>query len=115
MTRLIGWLIANGLTLWLLARLMPHQVSYDNTWATIVVFAIVLTLLDLVLAPILRFFTWPLSCLTLGLFSLLVNGVVFYLAGRLVSQIHITFLGAVVGGVVAGILSSILTSVLRRD
>ncbi|HEU5423177.1 MAG TPA: phage holin family protein [Nitrolancea sp.] len=114
MARIVGLLVANGLTLWLLARFMPRQVSYDQTWQTIIAFAAVLTLLDLILAPILRLITWPLSCLTLGLFSLIVSGAVFYLGGRLAGGVEITYLGALVGGIVAGIVSSTLTTALRK-
>ncbi|HET7035298.1 MAG TPA: phage holin family protein [Thermomicrobiaceae bacterium] len=114
MVRILAWLVANGLTLWLLARFMPRQVSYNHTWETVIVFAAVLTLLDLILAPILRFITWPLSCLTLGLFSLIVSGAVFYLGGQLAGGIEITYLGALVGGIVAGILSSTLSTALRK-
>lgn len=113
-TKLIALLTANGLTLWLLARLIPEQVGYDQTWATVVAFAAVLALLNLLLAPVLRMLTWPLSCLTLGLFSVVVSGVVFYLGGALVAGVHVSFVGALIGGAVAGFLSSLLLSALRR-
>ena len=113
-TRLVALLLANGLALWIVARLLPAQVSYDQTWATIIAFAVVLGVLNFLLAPVLRMLTWPISCLTLGLFSLIVSGFVFYLGGRLVSGVSITFLGAIVGAIIASVLNSLILSVLRR-
>jgi putative membrane protein len=111
--RVLGHLIANGLTLVILANVIPSQVSYaDNE--TLVLFAIVLTLLNLLVRPLLQLVTLPLTCLTLGLFSLVVNAVVFYWGASLVHTIHMTFFGAFVGAIVAGVLNSLVTNALKR-
>jgi putative membrane protein len=114
MGRLIAHLIANGLTLILLAAVMPSQVSYGSYEAA-AIFAVVLTLLNLILRPILQLIALPLTCLTLGLFSLVVNAAVFYLASRISAETSITYLGAFVGALVAGVLNSALTSTFDRD
>ncbi len=108
LAKLILYLIANGATLVILAKILPHQVSY-NDYATVAIFAVVLMLLNALVRPILKLVTLPLTCLTLGLFALVVNGFVFYVGGRLVSGISMTFLGALVGAIIAGILNGALS------
>lgn len=107
--RLLAHLIANGVTVILLAALMPSQVSYADDRA-VVVFAIVLALLNLILRPILQVIAFPLTCLTLGIFSLIVNAAVFHLASRLSEDVTISYLGAFIGAIVAGVLNSALSN-----
>ncbi|ACZ37925.1 phage holin family protein [Sphaerobacter thermophilus] len=114
MTRLIAHLIANGLAVVLLARLIPEHVGYTDT-AAVVIFAIVLALLNAVLRPILQLVALPITCLTLGIFALVVNAVVFYLAGALIAGIQITFIGALVGSVTESVLSGILWRLFATD
>jgi len=113
-TRLIAHLIANGLAVVLLARLIPEQVGYTDT-AAVVIFAIVLALLNAVLRPILQLVALPITCLTLGIFALVVNAVVFYLAGALIDGIQITFIGALVGSIAESVLSGILWRLFKTN
>lgn len=63
--------ILMGITLFLLALLLPN-ISYTD-WTTIVFAAIVFTLVNKVVKPIIKLLTLPINFLTLGLFSVLVN------------------------------------------
>lgn len=112
LARLILYLVANGATLIILASIMPHNVSYDD-YAAVVIFAVVLTVLNASVRPLLKLITAPLTCLTFGLFALVVNGVVFYVGARLVNGITITFLAALVGAIIAGFLNGALTRVFE--
>ncbi len=100
--------MANGATLVIIGAILPNQVSYDN-YTTVAIFAVVLTVLNAMVRPVLKLVTLPLTCLTFGLFALVVNGVVFYVGARLVSGITITFLGALVGAIIAGLINGALT------
>ncbi|MGA7671805.1 MAG: phage holin family protein [Nitrolancea sp.] len=102
------YLVANGATMVIIAAILPNQVSYDD-YTTVAIFALVLTVLNLSVRPILKLITLPLTCLTFGLFALVVNGVVFYVGARLVSGITITYLGALVGAIIAGLINGALT------
>ncbi|MBX6340896.1 MAG: phage holin family protein [Thermomicrobiaceae bacterium] len=113
MTSLLAHLVANALAVVVLANVLPHEVAYSSTEA-VIVFAIVLAVLNAVVRPVLSLIALPVTCLTLGLFAVIVNAIVFYLAGRLSAGISITFLGAIVGAVVAGVLNGLLSDALRR-
>lgn len=112
--RILAHLVANGLALVILARLIPDDLNYDTT-ETVVIFAIVLAILNFLIRPVLHLIAFPLTCLTLGLFSIVINAVVFYAAARLVEGIEITALGALVGTVTVSLLTGILSSVFKED
>ncbi len=110
LVKLILYLIANGATLIILAAAMPNRVNYDN-YTTVAIFAVILMVLNALVRPILKLITLPLTCLTFGLFALVVNGFVFYVGARLVSGITITFLAALAGAIVAGLINGALTRI----
>lgn len=91
--------------------------------------AVILTLLNVLLKPIIKILFLPINALTLGLFSLVINAGVFYLFLRLVPAIRIsawTFPGFTFEGItlpktqlgyfgtifVASFISSLITNLL---
>jgi len=65
--------------------------------------------------PILKFISFPITCLTIGLFSLVINGVVLYLTAAL-SPIDITHFGAAfLGALVVGIINWFLGIIFLSD
>lgn len=108
LAKLVLYLIANGATIVILAKLLPNQVGY-NDYTTVAIFAVVLMVLNALVRPILKVVTLPLTCLTFGLFAVVVNGFVFYVGARLVTGITITFLGALIGAIIAGIINGALS------
>jgi putative membrane protein len=78
-------------------------------WQSVLAGALVLGLLNAFLRPILIFLTLPVNVLTLGLFTLVVNGLVFYLAASLVKGFYVAgFWSAVVAALVFSIISFFL-------
>ncbi len=68
--------------------------------------AIVLGLVNALVRPILTILTLPITILTLGLFYLLVNGFVFFLASKIVPGFEVAgFWWAVLGALVVGVIS----------
>ncbi len=113
-TKLLLYLVANGATLVILAAIFPNRVSYTN-YGTVAAFAIVLMILNASIRPLLRFVTAPLTCLTLGISALVVNGVVFYVGAKLVKGVTITFVAALVGAIIAGVINGALSRAFERD
>ncbi|UCC66576.1 MAG: phage holin family protein, partial [Deltaproteobacteria bacterium] len=57
--------------------------------------------------------TLPISILTLGLFLLVINGLMLWLVAALVQGFHVNgFLGAVFGSILISIVSWLLSSVV---
>jgi putative membrane protein len=106
--------IASALALALTAWLLPG-VSVTSP-AALLVAALVLGLLNAVVKPVLVLLTLPLTILTLGIFYLVLNGVMFALASVLVPGFQVAGFGsAFVGALVMGLGSMILSAVLRGD
>jgi putative membrane protein len=80
-------------------------VSYNNNWVTLAIFAAVLALLNTFVKPILAFISIPFTCLTGGLFLIVINTALFYLASILVPDIYVSgFWGALVGAIAISVV-----------
>ena len=110
---LIKWIV-NSTALLVVAHIVSG-VSVDN-WVTVFVAALVLGLLNAFLRPVLIFLTLPVTVLTLGLFTLVINAVLFYMAAYLVSGFHVAgFWQAFVAAFVFSIVSFLLNILLSAD
>jgi putative membrane protein len=78
-------------------------------WQSILAGALVLGLLNAFLRPLFILLTLPVNVLTLGLFTLVVNGFIFYLAASLVKGFYVAgFWSAMVSALVFSIVSFFL-------
>jgi putative membrane protein len=75
-------------------------VTYGNDWVTLAIFAAVLALLNTFIKPVLKVLAIPLTCMTFGLFTIVINVALFALAAWLVPSFQVAgFWGALVGAV----------------
>jgi putative membrane protein len=93
-------------------------ISVDS-WVTAVIFAVVLGLFNALVRPILLLVTCPLTLLTLGLFTFVVNAMVFWLAAQLVTGFAVGgplngFGGAFVGSLAVTICTAIADRFLEE-
>ena len=84
--RFIARLIGNGVGLWLATLLVGgiHMTPTATTGQTVLAFAVValvLTLVNAIVRPIVKLISLPLYLLTLGLFFLVVNALMLMLTG----------------------------------
>jgi putative membrane protein len=76
---------------------------------TVLLGAAVLALINATLGRVIKFLTIPLNCLTLGLFSLVVNAAMLMLAGSLkIGFVVDDFLAALVGSLVLAVVYGLL-------
>ncbi len=110
--RLIAYLVA-GLLAVLIAGFISQErlIGYEDR-ASVLIFALVLGAINAYIRPVIQLLALPLSCLTFGLFSLVVNAALFGVAAWLVPGITVSILGALVGAVITGILSGVIFSIL---
>ena len=74
--------LLNGLAVFLTAYLLPN-VDVDG-YGTALIVALVLSIANVIVKPILILFTIPITILTLGLFLLVINAFIILLADYLV-------------------------------
>jgi putative membrane protein len=112
-------ILINGLGLLLVTRLVPGIAwPIDLTSAggllTLLGAGMVLGLLNLLVKPLLVLFSIPLLVVTLGLFYLVINGLVLKLADLLLDSLSIAgFWPAVVGGLVLSIFNLLVRWLVR--
>src|SRR5258708_1231990 len=89
-------LLATAAAVLLASTLFPHfiQVNSYSRFVAVVIFALLLGVLNAFLRPILLLLTLPLNLLTLGLFTLVVNAIVFWLASQFDIGVHVADFGA---------------------
>lgn len=86
-----------------------------NGWIAYAAMALILSVVNMIVRPILKFFAFPLTVITLGLFLLVINAVTFWLAswlavhyfevGFYVDDFMSAFWGALIVSVVSSVLS----------
>lgn len=107
-------LLLTALAVVLLAKLLPG-VSVDG-YLTAIIVAIVLALLNFIVKPILVLFTLPVTVLTLGLFLLVINAIIIFLADGFVSGFEVDgWLIAIIFSLLLSLVQSILFSILKKD
>jgi putative membrane protein len=87
-----------------------------KSFVAALVAAIVIGLVNAFIRPILRFFAFPITLLTFGLFTFVINAVTLLLASKLTpgSDFQINgFLPALLGSIVLAIVSSVINYFLR--
>jgi putative membrane protein len=105
---LLSWIIGT-ITILIVAYLLPGVRVAGLSSAIIA--AAILGILNALVKPILVFFTLPLTILTFGLFLVVVNALVFLLAGSLFRGFKVDSFGS---ALIASIIVSVVSFVLNR-
>ncbi len=120
MKLLLRWIITT-LSLFVAAALVPGIRVGRDAWSAFAVMAIILGLINAFVRPILKLLSCPLIILTLGLFSLVINGVTLWLASAIaVDWFHVGFyvdgfLPAFLGAIIVSLVSVVLTAIFREE
>jgi putative membrane protein len=98
-----------------LASRIVSGVSFSG-WQSLVLMGVVLTVAHGIIKPIIKIITLPITILTLGLFTLVINAALFWFAGSIISGFIVsTFVAAFWGSVVVSIVSGILSTFIDKD
>jgi putative membrane protein len=109
---LVVWLV-NTAALAAVAYLMP-SVSIASAGAALVA-ALVLGLVNAVVRPLLVLLTLPVTVLTLGLFILVINGLLFWAVAELVPGFQVAgFWAGVLGALVFSLISWLLSALVLK-
>ena len=132
MTRFLVRLGINVVAIYAAIRLVPEiyaafrpgqgLVVESTNWLTIVILAIILGLVNALVAPLLKFLTCPFIMITLGLFTLLINTFLFWLTGQIGGLFGVgfqadfiaSFLGALIVAIINVVLSAIFKDQLKH-
>lgn len=124
-------LLIDAAALWVAAWLIPGITirpgeTVDPDWQTAVsiltflLVSLIFGVINAVLKGVLKFLSLPLTCLTLGLFTFVVNAFLFWLTSVVSNwfpvefTINSFFWDAILGAIIVTIVSAILNSILVR-
>ncbi len=113
MKLILVWLL-NAIALLAVAYLVPdiHVAGFGAA----LVAALVIGLLNMLIRPLLVLLTLPITVLTLGLFILVINGVLFYAAGSWLEGFEVkTYLAGMIGALLYSIFSWLLSALLVKN
>ena len=119
MKLLIRWVIV-AVSLFVAAWLVPGIRVEGNAWLIFAVMAVILGLVNAIVRPILAFLTCSLVIFTLGLFLLVINALMLWLASTIaVNWFHVGFYvdgfwAAFLGALIVSIVSLILSAFVRE-
>lgn len=111
----IRWAL-NSLGLWVAVRIFGTGYSNDDLSAGFWVFVLaglIFSIMNSVLRPIVIILSLPAILVTLGLFTLIVNGLMVYLSLQLTPGLSMTFWNSVLTGMVLSLVNYIVSSALE--
>ena len=117
-------LVVNAVAIWLTALLLDGvSLTEREGWDQVLVVAVVglvFTLVNLVVKPVVHLFALPLTILTLGLFSLVINALMLLLTSWLTSFVEWGlfvdgFWWALLAALIISVISWVLNAILSVD
>ena len=107
-------ILLNAVAVFILAHLLSGV--YVSGYVGAIIVAVVLSILNLLVKPILVIFTLPATILTLGLFLLVINAMIILLADKLIDGFAVAnFWWALLFSVLLSVLQSILHTLIKAD
>lgn len=116
MMRALLQVVLNGVAV-LIAANLGIGISYTGSLLGLLLVGLVIGLVNLIVKPIVTFFSFPLIVVTLGLFYLVINGLMLYLAAWLVPHhLHVNGCGAAIfGGLVIALVNWLVRAFTREE
>jgi putative membrane protein len=126
--RLLLRLIINVLAVAIAVWILPDDVfSVQGGWTALIMVAVVMGIVNTFIGPIINLLSLPLTCLTLGLFTFIINAILLLITGWFANLLVPgtvsfgganwlqTLLWAAVAAVLISLISGILSWFLRDD
>jgi putative membrane protein len=116
---LFRWAI-NAVALYAAIQIVPGIEAQTTHWTALFGLALIFGFLNALLRPLLTLMTCPMILLTLGLFTLVINTLMFYLAGTIGRSFGIGFYvngfwPAFFGSIITSLVSMVLSVVFKEE
>lgn len=118
--KLLLRLLVTAAALWVATKFVPGISFTGDNYAALLGVALVFGVVNVIVRPILKLFSFPVVILTLGLFLLVINGLMLlltsFLSGRMGFGFHVDgIVPAIIGSLVVSITAGILHFVLGTN
>jgi putative membrane protein len=115
-TRFVARWLVSILGLWIASAILGDgRLSISNSWKVAIIAGFFLALVNMLLKPLLVILSFPAIILSLGLFMLVVNGLLILVVSWLYNSLYVKNLGvAIVAGIIVGLVNYLVSRVLEE-
>jgi len=108
---LVRW-IFNSIGLWLVIRLLGSGSDFDNASGAFgfLLAGLIFSIINSVIKPVVIILSLPAILLTLGLFVIIVNGLMVYLAVLITPGLNMSFINSVIAGMLLSLINYIVNA-----
>ena len=110
----VRWFVSS-LGLWIASGILGERISYDSRLRVIIFAGLILAIVNTVIKPIIIILSLPAILFSLGLFMIVINGLMVLLASWLYPPLYVTNFGAaMLAGMVIGLVNYLVTTILEE-
>lgn len=110
---ILRWMV-NFLGLWAAAELMTGSIDYNDKLRVLIIAALIFSLVNAVIRPLVVLLSLPAIVLTLGLFTLVINAFMLFLVTKIYPAFQLrSFWTAVLATVIIWVVNYLLTDLLE--
>ncbi len=111
---IIRWFVC-GLGIWIAAGLLGDRLQYDERFSAIVIAGFVLAVVNSLLKPVVVLLSLPAILFSLGLFMIVINGLMVVIASWIYSPLHVeSFFSAMLAGMIIGLVNYLVNTILEE-
>lgn len=110
MVRIFAYALAAIVAALATSTISKEWFSFDSS-ESVLLFGAVMGVINAFIKPVVRLISIPITCLTFGLFALVINAVLFAVGAALVPGIEVSNWGAVVGAIISSLAAGLMFSV----
>jgi putative membrane protein len=109
----IRWFVCS-LGLWIAAGLLGDKISYDSRLAVIIIAGLILALVNGIIKPVVILLSLPAILFSLGLFMIVINGLMVLIVSWLYPSLEVTnFVAAMLAGMIIGLVNYLVNTILE--
>ena len=104
-----------SLGLWIAAGVLGDRISYQNNFAVVILAGLFLAIINMVIKPIVVILSLPALLFTLGLFMIVINGLMVLLVSKLYGSLQVAnFWAAMLAGMIIGLVNYLVTAIVEE-
>lgn len=111
LVRVTAYAIAAVAATLILGTISERLIRFDEA-TTVLLFGLVIGAINAFIKPVVKVVTLPITCITFGIFALVVNTVLFYAGAMVTPGIELSWWGAIFGSMLTSAGSGLIFSVI---
>jgi putative membrane protein len=110
----IRWFVCS-LGLWIAAGLLGERIYYGNRTPAIIIAGLLLAIVNIIIKPIIVILSLPAILFSLGLFMIVINGLMVSLVSALYDGLKVQSFGAaMLAGLIIGLVNYLVSTILEE-